>query len=69
MVAKIETNEDPEFNNLIVAIIFVQLIEEGSVNGVGVDRHQFTVAQRNFLGFGKSPTLGVISDAFVEQFF
>jgi hypothetical protein len=49
--------------------VLAQFVEKGGIDRVGIDRHQLAITQRDLLCRGKAPALGIIVDAFVEQFF
>ena len=67
MIAEVESDEGAKLDDLVVAVMLPQFVEEGGIDRVGINRHQLAVAQRNLLGSGEALAPGVIIDAFIEQ--
>jgi len=69
VIAEIEADKGAKLDDLVVAIVFTQLLNKGGIDRVGIDLHQLAVTQRDLLRFSEAPALGIMVDAFVEQLF
>jgi hypothetical protein len=67
--AQVHSDEQCEFDDLIVAIVLSKFIEECSVHCVGAGTHELAVTEGDLLGFGIAVAVFVILNAFVEQLF
>lgn len=66
MVAEVKSDEDAKLDDLVLAVMLTQLVEERSVDRVGIDRHQLAVTQRYLLSSSEVLAVGIIIDAFIE---
>ena len=67
--AQIQPNEQGKFDDLIVAVVFSQCIEERSIDRVGICTHKLAIEERDLLRFGIALAVSKVLDAFIEQFF
>jgi len=67
MVAEVKSDEDAKLGDVVLAVMLTQLVEERSIDRVGIDRHQLAVTQRYLLRSSEVLAVGIIVDAFVEQ--
>jgi hypothetical protein len=67
--AQIQPNEQGKFDDLIVAVVFSQCVEERSIDRVGICTHKLAVEQGDLFRFGIALAVSIVLNAFVEQFF
>jgi hypothetical protein len=67
--AQVHSDEQGKFDDLIVAVVLSQSVEERSVHCVGVCAHEFAIEQSDLLCFGIAVAVSIALDAFVEQLF
>jgi hypothetical protein len=69
VIPEVKADEGAKFDNLVIAVIFAQFVKECGVDLVWIGCHQFAVAQRYFIGLGKSGASSVVIYTFVQQLF